>query len=111
MEHETHKENKLKRKSRTGIIILPAQSAQKHTTRFEAIATELRAVGAGNVRAMDVEAAVHQTHGDAPEHSSSSDMDSEVVFSVIPGDQRQKVMVIHCDDEKANLTHLLRRIS
>ena len=52
---------------------------------------------------MDVEAAVHQTHGDAPEHSNSSDMDSEVVFSVIPGDQRQKVMVIHCDDEKSKL--------
>ena len=74
---------------------MPAQSAQKHTARLEAIATELRAESAGNVRAMDLEAAdelqttpvrefararmqeiydaisstVHQTHGDAPEHS------------------------------------------
>ena len=58
-------------KSRTVIIIIPAQSAQKHTARFEAIATELRAESAGNVRAMDLEAAVHQTHGDAPEHSET----------------------------------------
>ena len=41
--------------------------------------------------------------GLATEHSNSSDMDSEVVFSVIPGDQQQKVMVIHCDDEKSKL--------
>ena len=88
-------ESKLKHKSRTVIIIIPAQSAQKHTARFEAIATELRAESAGNVRAMDLEATdelqttpvrefararmqeifdtlgnpVHQTHGKAPEHS------------------------------------------
>ena len=69
------------------------------------------------MRAMDLEAAVHQTHGDAPEHSetiidasglatehsNSSGMDSEVVVSVIPRHQRQKVMVIHCDDEKSKL--------
>ena len=58
--------------SRVGPSVkIPAQSAQKHTARFEAIATELRAESAGNVRAMDLEAAVHQTHGDAPEHSET----------------------------------------
>ncbi len=58
LKHKSHKENKLKHKSRTVIIIIiPAQSAQKHTARFEAIATELRAESAGNVRAMDLEAA------------------------------------------------------
>ena len=63
----------MKHKSRTVIIIIPAQSAQKHTARFEAIATELRAAGAGIVRAMDLEAAVYQSHGDAPEHSDGSE--------------------------------------
>ena len=28
-------------------------------------------------------------------------MASEIVFNVIPGDQGQKVMVAHCDDEKS----------
>ena len=36
---------------------MPAQSAQKHTARLEARATEIRAESAGNVRAMDLEAA------------------------------------------------------
>ena len=34
---------------------------------------ELRAESAGNVRAMDIETAVHQTHGDAPEPPDSID--------------------------------------
>ena len=74
LKHKSHKENKLKHKSRTVIIIIiPAQSAQKHTARFEAIATELCAESAGNVRAMDLEAAdleytPYQTHEDATEH-------------------------------------------
>ena len=42
-------------------------------------------------------------NGLATEHSNSSDMDSEVVVSVIPGDQQQKAMVIHCDDERSKL--------
>ena len=54
--------------SRTVISIIPAQSAQKHTARFEAIATELRAESAGNVRAMDLEAIIDAS-GPATEQS------------------------------------------